>query len=638
MKSSAERSFMKKILAYLLLLGTAAHVSAQLPAYAAAPIPEAITKNASQVTRYENISFEVKGISRAVYNVHRVITALNSDAEDVLQLAISTDKFRHLEDADIKLYDANGKLIDKYKKKDLRTISMGDGLVDDGQTHYFATPTPKYPVTIEYKYELSFDGTLHYPSYLVQVPGEAVMQSDFTVKVPKELDIRYQLKNVAVKPVVSDQGSDKLYHWSVKNLSPIEYESGSISDAYPRIILAPNKFKLDDYEGDMSTWKNFGIWYNNVVKGTDKLPEDRKAFYRNLVKDAGSDIEKTRIVYDYLQKNFRYVSIQLGIGGHKPLPADFTDSKKYGDCKGLSNYMRTVLKELGIKSYLAIINRDDKDVPVEADFPIDQFNHVFLCVPLKPDTLWFECTSKTLPFATLDISTQNRRAVLVTEEGGILVSTPKSSPDQNLINIRTTVLLSENGSGSCASDIRATGEYRTELSHFLYDEKKDDQKQYLVRRMGFKQPDDFSIVKKQSSPDFASSVNLQIEKIPEFTAGSKMFLAPFVYKFWSYSLPKADNRKHDFYFDCPFRRTDTTIYKLPEGYVTETIPSAKEISCEYAKYSSRYWYDEKEKAVYSTTTLVLNEQKIPVAGYAGVKTFFDNVMKETGQRIVIKKM
>ncbi|WP_315822799.1 hypothetical protein [Paraflavitalea speifideaquila] len=48
---------------------------------------------------------------------------------------------------------------------------------------------------------------------------------------------------------------------------------------------------------------------------------------KDLVKDAKDDREKARIIYDYLQKNFRYVSIQLGIGGWRSLSADFTDQK-----------------------------------------------------------------------------------------------------------------------------------------------------------------------------------------------------------------------------------------------------------------------------------------------------------------------
>jgi len=41
--------------------------------------------------------------------------------------------------------------------------------------------------------------------------------------------------------------------------------------------------------------------------------------------------------------------------------------------------------------------------------------------------------------------------------------------------------------------------------------------------------------------------------------------------------------------------------------------------------------------VYSTASLVLKKQKIPVAGYAETKKLFDDMLMDDTQRIVIKK-
>ncbi|MGO8056517.1 hypothetical protein, partial [Rhizobium leguminosarum] len=77
-------------------------------------------------------------------------------------------------------------------------------------------------------------------------------------------------------------------------------------------------------------WENFGRWQKTLISQTNKLPESNAGFYRNLVKDAKSEKEKVQILYKHLQENYRYVGIQLGIGGWKPFPADFTEKKKYG--------------------------------------------------------------------------------------------------------------------------------------------------------------------------------------------------------------------------------------------------------------------------------------------------------------------
>lgn len=629
---------MKKILLALLpaiLLFQAG--KAQVTSYAASDIPETLKKNASVIKRYENIFFEVTDIDRAYLKSHVVYTILNANGARALQWSRYSYKYNVLVDAEIKVYDAAGKQVNKYKKKDLRVSSFSDGLIDDGKVTHMEVSAPTYPITVEYIYEEKYKGSLHFPAYEIIVPGEGIVQSSFTAKVPRDLDLRHKANNITLAPNVTEDAKYKTYTWRVLNLPAIESEEGAVSyeSRYPRIQLAASKFKMDDYEGDMTTWKNLGIWYNSLHKGLDELPEDRKTFLRNLVKDAKDDREKVRIIYQYMQQNFRYVSIQLGIGGWRSLPANFTDQKKYGDCKGLSNYMYAALKAVGIRSHVALINAQYNKEPLDPSFPMSGFNHVILCVPQPQDSIWLECTSKTADFAVLGKFTENRNALLITEEGGILVSTPKSHASDNKLTVTTLVKLNAEGSGQTVTTFRATGEYK-EYMNALVDEKKDDQKEAIVYGFGFRQPDEFMLQKKADA-GFTAELQMSVEKVPEFMAGSKMFFSPRLYKLSSGRMPKAENRKYDYYFSHPFIKTDTTILQLPEGFTIDALPQAKAFKCPQASYQTKYWFDESSQSVYSTTSLVLEQYRIPAAEYAAVKKFFDDVMQDDAQRIVIKK-
>jgi hypothetical protein len=355
-----------------------------------------------------------------------------------------------------------------------------------------------------------------------------------------------------------------------------------------------------------------------------------------MVRNASSDREKAKIIYNYLQKNFRYVSIQLGIGGLRPFSADFTDKKKYGDCKGLSNYMKAALSTVGIKSYTAIINAEYNSEPVDPDFPSDQFNHVILCVPQPQDTIWLECTSQTAEFDVLGSFTENRNALLVTENGGVLVPTPKSKSSDNSFISSTDILLNADGSGQTITSIRSTGSFK-EMMNAILEEKKDDQKEVLVQYIGFKLPDEFSIKKNEEEGRYITTINLSHEKIPEFIAGSKMFLNPRIYSLWAVKLPKAEGRKLDYYFRSPFEKIDTTTFKMPEGYSAEALPRSKELQNEYISYSTKYWYDEKERKIYSTAKLILKQYKISATKFAEIKKICDEISMDNAQKIVIKK-
>ena len=629
---------MKKVMIIGFYFFLVLSAGSQTISYNLSAIPDSVKKNAGVVVQFENKVFTVQDVDEASLYVRRIYTVASEDGKDELDFHQYTSKFVSLTDADLKVYDANGRLISKHKKKEMMTQAIGEGLVDDGYVTYYRINAPNYPVTIDVEYEIKFKGTLIYPTYDILVPGKGVVQSSFTARVPLTLDLRYKPRNTKLSPAIREDGKLKSYVWEVKNLAPIEYEEGAVSyrNRYPSIVLAPNKFKMDDYDGDMTSWKNFGLWYGSLKRGIDVLPENKKTFFRDLVTNAKNDREKVKLIYDYLQKNFRYVSIQLGIGGFKPFPAVFTESKKYGDCKGLSNFMQAALDGVGIKSYQALINREPNGLPVDADFPHNAFNHVILFVPLKEDSVWLECTSNSLDFGSLDISTENKNALVITETGGMLIATPTSNCHSNIFSAYSKIKLSEDGSGDMETIFRNAGEYK-EMIEDILKEKKDEQKESIVMGLSFKQPDDFEISRKEIAGVHAIALNMVIEKVPEFTAGGKLFLAPRLYKIWGRKLPRADNRRLDFYFSFPLEKIDTTVYILPEGYKLDVLPPAKEFKNEYASYISKHWYDEKERSVYTCVQIVLKQHVIPAAKYADIKKFFDDVMINDGQKIVVKK-
>ncbi|HEU4859961.1 MAG TPA: hypothetical protein VFT15_09005, partial [Chitinophagaceae bacterium] len=100
---------------------------------------------------------------------------------------------------------------------------------------------------------------------------------------------------------------------------------------------------------------------------------------------------------------------------------------------------------------------------------------------------------------------------------------------------------------------------------------------------------------------------------------------------------KAENRRLDFYFNFPLEQYDTTVYVLPEGYKVDVLPPEKEFKTEYSSYTAKSWFDENKRAVYSYVQIILKQHVIPAARYAEVKKFFDDVLINDGQKIVIKK-
>jgi hypothetical protein len=628
----------KTIFVFILFGFFSSKVRSQSVNYDPGNISALISKNASVVVRSENIEFVVTDIDRAKIHVHRIITILNEQGAKALLFHEQTDKFESLDDVEIKLLNNDGAVVENYKQNDLNIVSFGEGLIDDAKDYYKQLHATRFPVTIEVTFSKKYKGILNYPNYQILVSGRGIEQSVYTAKIIKRLDLRYKEINIHLPPVVSEDDKYKIYTWSVKNLAPVKFEEGSVSyeGRYPCILLAPSVFELDDYKGNMSSWKDFGYWYANLGKGTNILPKARIDFFAQLVSQAKTDKEKIRIVYEYLQNNFRYVSIQLGIGGYKPISAQFTDEKKYGDCKGLSNYIQTVLNYLNIGSYQALINAGYNSEPIDPSFPCNLFNHVILCVPLKNDTVWLECTSKTTDFGTLGSFTENKNALLITENGGVLIPTPKSNVSANFLNAYTIIDLKEDGSGTTATRIAGTGEFKEEL-FAIKDEKADLQKDYIMNNWGFKDPGNITFSQGLNSGNFELWVKQESSNIPDLKTSNKMFLAPWAFKLWSVKLPKSEERTQDFYFNYPFEKSDTTVLNLPTGYKPEALPTPKNAKNYYATYTNKFWYDDKKNQVYSVVFITLLQNRIPARDYGSVKNFFDKILIDNSEKIVIAK-
>lgn len=227
-----------------------------------------------------------------------------------------------------------------------------------------------------------------------------------------------------------------------------------------KLVLAPVKFKLDQYQGEMTDWSELAAWQYELNKGRDVLPEDFKAKVLAMVEGVEEPYEKVKILYSYLQKNFRYVSIQLGIGGWQTMTAADVVNNAYGDCKALTNLMKAMLETVGIASNYTLVRAGSDAKEIELDFPAPQFNHVILQVPTDGNPIWLECTSNVLPAGFLGEFTRDRHVLVTKEGGGFLTKTPAYNTEGwNLIQSQSKVSIDLQGNATITSNQQLYGNF-----------------------------------------------------------------------------------------------------------------------------------------------------------------------------------
>jgi hypothetical protein len=321
------------LVALLFISATTYSQSKDIPAelYKASTIPDSLKKDANSVVRYDAYEEIIKGPGKAVIKEHSIVTVLNEKAEHEAVLYLGYDKFNSVDNAEMIVYDENGKVIKKYKKGDMYDRSASDGIsiITDDRILVSQHTIVKYPVTIEQITEQSMTSFLDLGQWHIQKEEQAIQNVSYRIKVNPAIGFRYLNKNTNIKPTVSHSDGFDFYQWDLKNLQAIKIEDDALNwRVLPHIKFAANNFQYGGMPGDLTTWQSFGKWYQgSLYSDVGNLSPQRIEELKRLTNDLKTDKEKTRFLYENLQKNMRYVAVSLGIGGLKPFSASFVDQK-----------------------------------------------------------------------------------------------------------------------------------------------------------------------------------------------------------------------------------------------------------------------------------------------------------------------
>ncbi|WP_426582766.1 DUF3857 domain-containing protein [Mucilaginibacter sp. R-33] len=609
--------------------------------YIASTIPDSLKEDANSVVRYSMEDDNFIGPGKAEEHFHTIVTILNEKGNDEAEKVLQYNrKYSLVNSFEMRVYGADGTLIKKYHKSDMydRLAVDNETMATDDRLLAISHTIASYPTTVEFIYDLDVRSLMDLGSWAYQDYEQSVQNAYYHISINSDAGFRYLNKNTSIKPQKTTADKIDSYSWKVANLKAFKHEEGSKGwRVLPRVYFAASDFEFYGVPGNISTWQNYGKWQQKLNADVCTLSPERVEEIKKMTADIKTDKEKVKFLYEYMQHNVRYVSIQLGIGGWKPFPATFVDQKKYGDCKALSNYMSALLKAVNIPSCYAIINAGANMQPADPSFPYDPFNHIILCVPLKSDTTWLECTSQTQAFGKLGSFTENRYALLVTEDGGKLVKTPKSIDTDNQFNSEVHITLDADGGAKANVKIISTGDYRDDYLGLMY-LKTDEQKSKVITMLNMKQPSVFTF-KPSTDKDGVKEVDIDLEydKFCDVSAGGKQFYKPRVFDLWQSTFPVEEKRKSDYYFEVPMLKTCVTTIDLPAGFEIDALPTDQSLKFTYGTYDVKYVYDATKNQVVSTTKFNLKNHVIPAAKYSEMQVYMDAIAKAQNKKLVIRR-
>ena len=608
-------------------------------AYDVANIPAELMKGSTAVVRNEQLNIVVRTESSATMNYTTAITILSRNSEGLAAMSEYYDKFSSLYNLKATMYDAKGQKLKTYKASDFkdRSLTSEGTLFDDNRMKELSFYNATYPFTIEYSYEKDFKGYLTFPDWSpMPFYDLGVEKSAYSLTAPEALKVKF-LTSFNLKTDSVKSKGQVTYSWAVKNMPSLEYEPMSVGlrEITPWVNASPNKFEYDNSSGSVESWKDMGSWIYGLSKDVQTLPEPMKVKVKQLVASAKTDREKINLLYKYLQANTRYVSVQLGIGGFKPIAADKVAAVNYGDCKALSNYMKSMLDAVDIKSNLVMLGSDMPSLnPSYSSF--GQANHMILCVPSTKDTVWLECTSQFMPTGFLGNSTAAKNVLLVTDEGGKLVRTPVYRPADNFQKRTASVLLDEAGHGQISIKTNfGACQYEDNLPMLLKDPTA--QRKSIMNNLGLPDIEIISATYVQPDrdlPELEEQISLKSSQLLS-RGGDKMFLTLNLLNRTERVPRKVENRKTSFAVPFGYEDTDEIVYTLPKGYKASFVPEPVVIESEFGRYTAKTTL--KDNQLVYTRTQQMNSKKYAAEKYDSAVEFYKKIYLADKQKAVLEK-
>jgi transglutaminase-like putative cysteine protease len=625
----------------LLLWAAASPAVAQEAAFAVTPATLDFAGDAPAVTRTYESRFVVQAPGRAREHVRLVTTALAPGGREAAgRIAVHHDAFRHVRELSGVLRDASGRTVRRLGRSDVADVPAStESFFDDLRLRVAELYGPTYPFTVEWTYEVEHTGILGWPTWYPQRAGLPLEHSAFQVEVPADMPVRHRSEHLRAEPSVTSSGGRTTYAWEVVRVAGFVPEPlGPAWQAHAgALYVGTSRFEIGGAAGAMESWSGFGAWYRDLSAGRTELPQAARAEVARLVAGVEDDRERARLVYDYLQRTTRYVSVQLGLGGWQPAPAADTFQRRYGDCKALTTYLIALLGEAGIRAYPALIRAGRDARHIDSTFTTNVFNHVVVRAELSDGPLWLEATSPTAAFGHLGSFTSDRLALLVSDAGGRLVRTPAARPADNRTVRSADVRLDDNGGAIIAGTWDLAGDPRDAAVSALAGRPPREREAWALSAIPIS---GVRLVRFGGGPDARPGPAVRLEAeftAPRFAAraGSRLLIDPNVLGLPRPAPAAVEARSQPVHLGPPSLEVDSVRISIPAGYALEAAPAARSLETSFGRYERSISVSDGE-LIYARR-LELDGARLPAEDYESVRTFLASVARWDTERVALAR-
>ncbi len=483
--------------------------------------------------------------------------------------------------------------------------------------------------------ELRMVTTIHTPLAARQFWADYSF-NDEAIVLDEELDLdvpagrRVTLKTrPGFEPSEKEAGGRRVYHWShARRLRDKQADQDRLDAAKKATQPEWPEVRVTTF----ADWAEVGRWFSSLERTSRQASPDVKAKAAELTKGKSTDIEKLEALYDYVSKNFRYVSLSLGIGRYQPRPAGDVLRDAYGDCKDKHTLLAALIDAAGMQASAALIN---SAVKIDPDFPSPgQFDHVITRAVAGGQVVWLDATPEVAPFRLISSNLRAKQALVTdVEPAPRLEETPADPPMPS--GATTTVDGALDNAGTLKAKV--TLEFRGDLElplrigfRMVPAARWQDVVEQIVKKSGLDAKlSAVDVSDPQATREaFTMRFDLEAAALVDFSKKKLDLDLPLAMSGATPRLPETDPIPTG----GPSRFEYRLTLRLPDG-VKARLPLPVTVAREYGDFRSQY---ASSGAVVTATRLTtMKVRELPEARRSDLTSFLQVAQTAAGQSVAL---
>ncbi|MCK5101303.1 MAG: DUF3857 and transglutaminase domain-containing protein [Cyclobacteriaceae bacterium] len=313
-----------------------------------------------------------------------------------------------------------------------------------------------------------------------------VEKSVYSVKVPESVKLnfhKYGIDDDQVNFTIEKKGKYNIYKWTAERLNKIQMSKGAngVLHTAPHLIIYVDSYTHNGVVHNVLRDVNdLHAWYQNFLKGIDDEDyDDMKIMVENIIEGKSTELGKVESIYDWVQQNIKYIAIEDGLGGFRPRTSNTVFTRRYGDCKDMSNLIHEMLNLANIPSNLAWIGTTA--IPYShREVPTPMADNHMICTYVNNDRYYF--LDATDQYNILGIPTthiQGREALINKGTNDFeLVNVPIVPSEKNQV-VDSVFLKIENDKLIGSGQAVYSGYKKIPVANNLENLSEDDKKAFL---------------------------------------------------------------------------------------------------------------------------------------------------------------